>query len=126
MWYRAVRDPEHKKIFCLVNGEKLPYQVCVEAFERMDQILTGETGKVLTQYYILVTVWVTDYRLVIVCSNANNEERSYIMEHLQLSQRDASAVMASYNVIHHFLNHHMSHNVQYEQQILASEADDDK
>ena len=50
------------------------------------------------------------------------------MEHLQLSQRDASAVMAGDNVIHHFLNHHMSHNVQYgyEQQIFASEADNDK
>ena len=48
------------------------------------------------------------------------------MEHLQLSQRDASAVMASDNVIHDFLNHHMSHNVQYEQRIFASEADDEK
>ena len=75
---------------------------------------------------MLVTLWVTDYQLVIVCSNENKEERSYITEHLQLSLRDASAVMASDNVIHDFLNHHMSHNVQYEQQIFASEADDDK
>ena len=75
---------------------------------------------------MLVTLLVTDYQLVIVCSNENKEERSYIAEHLQLSQRDASAVMASDNVIHDFLNHHMSHNVQYEQQIFASEADNDK
>ena len=54
LWYRAVRDPEHKRIFCLVNGEKLPYQVCVEAFERMDQILTGETGRLFTQCYVWV------------------------------------------------------------------------
>jgi len=68
----------------------------------------------------------TDYRLVIVCSNEDNEERSYITEHLQLSHRDASAVMAKDEVIHDFLGHHMSHNVQYGQQIHASEADIDK
>ena len=63
---------------------------------------------------------------MIVCSNENEEERSYVMEHLQLSQRDASAIIANDDVIHNFLNHHMSHNVQYEQQIFASEADDTK
>ena len=68
----------------------------------------------------------TDYRLVIVCSNENKEKRSYIMEHLQLSQRDASAVMTNDNVVSDFLNHHMSHNVQYEKQIFASEVDNDR
>ena len=48
------------------------------------------------------------------------------MEHLQLSQRDASAVMTNDNVVSDFLNHHMSHNVQYEQQIFASEVDNDR
>ena len=61
-----------------------------------------------------------------MCSNENTDERSYIMEHLQLSHRDASAVIATDNVIHEFLKHHMSQNVQYEQQIFASEADIDK
>ena len=74
----------------------------------------------------MLTLQSTDYQLVIVCSNENKEERSYIMEHLQLSQRDVSAVLANDDVIQDFLNHHMSHNVQYEQQIFASEADDDK
>ena len=63
---------------------------------------------------------------MIVCSNENKEERSYIMEHLQLSHRDASAVMAKDDVIHDFLKHHMSQNIQYGQQIFASEADIDK
>ena len=75
---------------------------------------------------MLVTLQLTDYRLVVVCSNENKEERSYIMEHLQLSQRDASAVMANDDIIYDFLNHHMSRNAQYEQQIFASEADDEK
>ena len=43
-----------------------------------------------------------------------------------MSHRDASAVMAKDEVIHDFLKHHMSHNVQYGQQIFASEADIDK
>ena len=60
---------------------------------------------------------------MIVCSNENKEERSYIMEHLQLSYRDASAVMANDDVIHEFLRLRMLHNVHYEQQVFASEAD---
>ena len=54
LWYRAIRDPDHKRVFCLVNGEKLPYQVCVEAFEEMDKILTGETGRLFTSYYMFL------------------------------------------------------------------------
>ena len=68
----------------------------------------------------------TDYRLVIVCSNEIEKERSYIMEHLEFAQRDASAIMENDDVIHDFLNYHMSNNVQYEQQIFASEADNAK
>ena len=64
-----------------------------------------------------------DYQLVVVCSN-ENKEKSYIMEHLQLSQRDATAVMAKDEVIYEFLKHHMSHSAgQYAQQIFASEVD---
>ena len=63
---------------------------------------------------------------MIVCSNENKEERSYVMEHLQLSHRDASAVMAKDDVIHEFLKYHMSHNAQYDQQVFASEVDNDK
>ena len=44
LWYRAVKDPDHKRIFCLVSGEKLSYQVCTEALDEMDKILKGETG----------------------------------------------------------------------------------
>ena len=42
----------------------------------------------------------TDYQLVIVCSNENKDEKSYIMEHLQLSHRDTAAVMAKDDIIH--------------------------
>ena len=48
------------------------------------------------------------------------------MEHLQSSQRNVSAIMADDNIIHDFLNYHMSHNVQYGRQIFASEVDVNK
>lgn len=50
------------------------------------------------------------------------------MEHLQLSHRDFTAVMAKDNVIHEFLKYHMSYNVQYDQKQkkFASEVDIDK
>ena len=48
------------------------------------------------------------------------------MEHLQLSHRDASAVMVKDDVIHDYLRHHMSNNAQYEQKTFASEVDIDK
>ena len=44
LWYRAVKDPDFKRIFCLVGAEKLPYQVCTEALSAMDEVLKGNTG----------------------------------------------------------------------------------
>ena len=66
LWYRAIGDPDHKRIFCLVNGQKLPYQVCVDAFEEMDRILEGETGKLYLlciNYIPLHLLYLTVYRL---------------------------------------------------------------
>lgn len=67
-----------------------------------------------------------DYKLVIICSNENKEERSYIMEHLQLSHRDAAAVMAQDDIIDSFLKHHLSQNKTFVKKILASDIDRDK
>ena len=63
---------------------------------------------------------------MIVCSNENKEERSYIMEQLQLSHRDASTVLAKDDVIYSYLKHHMSNNRAFREQILASDVDLDK
>ena len=63
---------------------------------------------------------------MIVCSNEHKEEKSYIMEHLQLSHRDAAAVIAKDDVIHRYLNHHLSNNVSYDKQIYASDVDPNK
>ena len=45
------------------------------------------------------------------------------MEHLQLSHRDASAVMAKDDLIHGYLKHHLSKNQSFGNQILASDVD---
>ena len=45
------------------------------------------------------------------------------MEHLQLSHRDASAVMAKDDIIHGYLKSYLSHNENYGKQILASDVD---
>ena len=63
MWYRAVGDPDYKRIFCLVNGEKLSYQVCTKALEEMDQILKGKTGMVI----MLIM------SSIVLCSTTNTE-----------------------------------------------------
>ena len=48
------------------------------------------------------------------------------MEHLELSHRDAAAVMAKDDVIGGYLKHHMSNNTALRNQILASDVDLDK
>ncbi|XP_065899482.1 E3 ubiquitin-protein ligase rnf213-alpha-like isoform X2 [Dysidea avara] len=108
-WYKAVGDPDHRRIFCLVNGEKLSYQVCTEALDEMDRVLKGET----------------DYRLVVVCGSKHKEEKSYIIDHLQLFRRDASAVIAKDNVISRYLQQNMK-ATSYNKQIFASDVDPDK
>ena len=62
---------------------------------------------------------------MIICSNENKEERSYIMEHLQLSHRDAAAVMAKDDIIHGYLKFHLSQHEGFKQ-IKASVVDMDK
>ena len=71
----------------------------------------------------MVLLSLSDYQLVIVCSNENKEKRSYIMEHLQLSLRDVTAVIAKDDIIHNYLNHHLSKNATFGQQVLASDVD---
>ena len=48
------------------------------------------------------------------------------MEHLPLSHRDATAIMAKDDVIYDFLKFHLSHNSQFGFDIYASEVDVDK
>ena len=47
LWRRAVSDPKHKHIFCLVHSEKLPYHVADRAIYQLFQIVQGKQGELL-------------------------------------------------------------------------------
>jgi hypothetical protein len=49
-WHRTVGDPDYRRIFCLVNAEKLPYHICDQALEALKNISKGKLG----MYWILV------------------------------------------------------------------------
>ena len=115
-----------------MNGEKLSYQVCVKALELMDEILKEITGSWIVKLYLYDNIYVcasvTDYRLVIICSNDAKDRRSYIMDHLQFFRRDALPVTIRDDIIYKYLNHHMRSTRQYEstKEISASDVDPDK
>lgn len=44
LWQRAIRDPEFKRIFCLVHAEKLSYQTCDKVVETLKMLAQGKQG----------------------------------------------------------------------------------
>lgn len=46
-WRRVLADPGYKRIFCLVNAEKLPYHVSDKAFRELSRLCQGKSGKFL-------------------------------------------------------------------------------
>ena len=47
LWRRAVKDPGHNQIFCLLHGEKLSYKVCDESITKLSALSQGNNGKQL-------------------------------------------------------------------------------
>ena len=45
LWKRALGDPNHFRIFCLVHAEKLSYQTCDKALRNLQELSQGEKGK---------------------------------------------------------------------------------
>ena len=41
---RAIHDPEHRRIFCLVHAEKLTNLVCDEALHSLSECSQGHQG----------------------------------------------------------------------------------
>jgi len=66
LWQRAIGDPGFKRIFCLLHAEKLSYQVCDQALRSLTELSHGSKQ---------------DYRLVIICSN-EDEDKSHIISRL--------------------------------------------
>ena len=80
---RAVYDPEHGRIFCLVNAEKLSDEVSESALQSLHELCKGKQGTFfyfafLISYshlfFINYIISHLGYRLVIICSN---EEKSH-------------------------------------------------
>ena len=44
LWRRAVDDPKYKRIFCLVNAEKLSSGICEDAFKVLKELINGKQG----------------------------------------------------------------------------------
>ena len=47
LWRRAMGDPNHFRIFCLVHAELLSYQVCDTALRSLTHYSQGKTGNLL-------------------------------------------------------------------------------
>ena len=45
LWKRALGDPNHFRIFCLVHAERLSYQTCDKALRNLQELSQGEKGK---------------------------------------------------------------------------------
>ena len=41
---RSIFDPELKRIFCLVHGEKLSYSVCEQVLKELAKLKQGKSG----------------------------------------------------------------------------------
>ena len=44
-WRRSIFDPEFKRIFCLLHGEKLSYSVCEQALRDLAKLKQGKVGQ---------------------------------------------------------------------------------
>ena len=45
LWRRALGDPGHLRVFCLVHAERLSYQVCDKALWSLSQLSKGQKGE---------------------------------------------------------------------------------
>ena len=48
LWKRALGDPGHFRVFCLVHAEQLSYQVCDRALWSLSQLSQGQKGEAST------------------------------------------------------------------------------
>ena len=50
LWKRAMGDPNHFRIFCLVHAELLSYQVCDKALRSLTECSFAKNGKILITF----------------------------------------------------------------------------
>ena len=44
LWHRAVNDEGKRRLFCLVNADKLPYHISEEVLNNLEVITQGSKG----------------------------------------------------------------------------------
>lgn len=44
LWHRAVNDEGKRRLFCLVNADKLPFNVSEEVLNNLELITQGSDG----------------------------------------------------------------------------------
>ena len=47
LWKRALGDPQHFRLFCLVHAERLSYKVCDRALQSLSHLSQGKKGGAL-------------------------------------------------------------------------------
>ena len=47
LWQRAIFDPDYKRIFCIIHGEKLSYSACEQALKGLNRLKQGRSGNLL-------------------------------------------------------------------------------
>ena len=121
LWKRALGDPGHLRVFCLMHAERLSYQVCDRALWSLSQLTQGQKGEQKTcnmkcaalhnnmQAFSFFSSSVTlpflpDYRIVIICSN-EEEGKSHIISKLQFYRRPYSTLPSDASFAEYLLGH---------------------
>lgn len=106
-WKRAMGDPSHFRIFCLVNADLLSYQVCDDALRSLAQCSQRVTGNMDIKILYFLILCIIGYKLVIVCGS-KNQDKSYIVSKLQSYKRPFFGVIYDDQKFCQYLMHHFS------------------
>lgn len=128
LWKRALGDPKHFRLFCLVHAEQLSYQVCDKALWSLSQLSQGKKGRlnvnnlchvwphnnVIHFFYCTSTMPVQspfvfsshtpDYKIVIICSS-EEEEKSHLISKLHFYRRPYPAMLPDTKFAEYLMGH---------------------
>ena len=133
LWQRALGDPDFKRIFCLVHAERLTYQVSDMALRSLSDVSQGKTGWLMNIISVFVNATTTPsvpgYRLVIICSN-EEEEKSHIISKLHNCRRPFALTLDTEQcqryLTSHFTGQIESFNSSQNPPAMASNIDHEK
>ena len=135
-WMKAISDKRHRRIFCLIHAEKLTYQVSDLALRSLSKHSQGKKGMtcdgLLIKYLVIILLLplLLEYRIVIICSN-EDEEKSFLISKLHLYKRQFVPQtdiqeFKNYLTIHFTKQSNKSMTLRHEAETLASVVDQEK